>query len=76
MRALLLTLALFAFPCTVPAASPVVRVVSVAGPVTPVTAAYLQRNLAEAAARAEQLVLVEMDTPGGLDSAMRAIVKD
>ena len=52
MRALLLTLALFAFPCAVPAASPVVRVVSVAGPVTPVTAAYLQRNLAEAAARA------------------------
>jgi membrane-bound serine protease (ClpP class) len=41
-----------------------------------VTAQFLQRNLQEAARRGDRLVLIEMDTPGGLDTAMREIVKD
>lgn len=36
----------------------------------------MQSNLQEAARSEERLVLIEMDTPGGLDTAMRAIVKD
>ena len=58
------------------AAGPVVRVVAVDGPINPVTVDYVRRNLSDAAARQEQLVLLEMDTPGGLDEAMRTIVKD
>lgn len=53
-----------------------VRVVGVQGAVTPVTASYLKRNLTAASMQAETLVLIEMDTPGGLDTAMREIVKD
>jgi len=56
--------------------SATIRALSVRGPVTPVTAMYLKRNLADAARHAERLVLVEMDTPGGLDTAMREIVQD
>lgn len=67
---LLLWIALaFAEPATI-------RVVSIQDPITPVTARFLQRNLAEAARQAEPLVLVEIDTPGGLDTAMREIVKE
>lgn len=53
-----------------------VRVVTIQDPITPVTAHFLQRNLAEAARQAEHLLLVELDTPGGLDTAMREIVKE
>jgi membrane-bound serine protease (ClpP class) len=58
------------------AAAPQISVVKVNGPVSPVTADYLRRNLKESALRGDLLLLVEMDTPGGLDSAMREIVKD
>jgi membrane-bound serine protease (ClpP class) len=53
-----------------------IAVVAVNGPVNPITAAFLHRNLQESARRGDLLLLVEMDTPGGLDSAMREIVKD
>jgi membrane-bound serine protease (ClpP class) len=46
------------------------------GPINPVTADYLRKNLHEAAQTGERLVLIEMDTPGGLDTAMREIVKE
>ena len=46
------------------------------GPVSPVTSDYLRRNLKESAIRGDSLLLIEMDTPGGLDSAMREIVID
>jgi len=53
-----------------------IRLVGIHDPVTPVTAKFLHRNLQEAARMGDRLVLIEMDTPGGLDSAMREIVKD
>src|SRR6185295_12153237 len=53
-----------------------IRLVSIHDPITPVTAHFLHRNLEEAARRGDRLVLIEMDTPGGLDTAMREIVKD
>ena len=53
-----------------------IRLVGIHDPITPVTAQFLKRNLAEAARLGDRLVLIEMDTPGGLDTAMREIVKD
>lgn len=53
-----------------------VRLVGIHDPITPVTAQFLHRNLREAARMGDRLVLIEMDTPGGLDAAMREIVKD
>jgi membrane-bound serine protease (ClpP class) len=53
-----------------------ISLVGIHDPITPVTARFLHRNLDEAARRGDRLVLIEMDTPGGLDTAMREIVKD
>jgi len=58
------------------AADGVVRVVNINGPVNPVTAGYVIRNLRAAAMRQEKLFLIDMDTPGGLDTAMRDIIKE
>ncbi len=37
---------------------------------------YVERALDSAALRGAELVVIRMDTPGGLDSAMRAIIKN
>lgn len=53
-----------------------IRVVGIHDPITPVTASFLHRSLQEAARDGDRLLLVELDTPGGLDTAMRSIVQD
>lgn len=53
-----------------------IRVVGIHDPITPVVAQFLHRNLGEAARQGDRLLLIEIDTPGGLDTAMREIVKD
>jgi membrane-bound serine protease (ClpP class) len=53
-----------------------IRLIGIHDPVTPVTARFVHRQLEAAARQGDRLVLVEMDTPGGLDTAMREIVKD
>src|SRR5512133_845323 len=53
-----------------------IRLIGIHDPVTPVTAHFLHRHLEAAAHQGDRLVLVEIDTPGGLDTAMREIVKD
>ena len=73
---LLIILTLLFYSALAFAESTTIRVVSIQDPITPVTARFLQRNLAEAARQSERLVLVELDTPGGLDTAIREIVKE
>jgi membrane-bound serine protease (ClpP class) len=75
-RLLSLLFVITLFPLPLSAGAPQVSVVYVNGPINPVTADYLRRNLQEAATRGDRLLLIEMDTPGGLDSSMRGIVKD
>ena len=53
-----------------------IRQVPIHDPITPVTAHFMHRTLEAAAYQGDRLVLIEMDTPGGLDTAMREIVKD
>jgi membrane-bound serine protease (ClpP class) len=65
-----------ALACAGFAESSEIRLLQVAGPINPVTVEYLRRNLHEAARRQDNLVLIEIDTPGGLDTAMREIVKE
>jgi len=45
------------------------------GPITPVAAEYFTDRLDQAAERNADAVVIELDTPGGLDVAMRTIVK-
>lgn len=50
-------------------------VVDVNGAISPAMADYIVHGLDTAAEQHAQLVILEMDTPGGLDSAMRDIIK-
>lgn len=52
-----------------------VYVLTAKGVVNPVLANYIQRGIDEAERRGAQAVVIQMDTPGGLDSAMRDIVQ-
>jgi membrane-bound serine protease (ClpP class) len=50
-----------------------VLLVTVSGAIDPVNAQYVGRGLAEAARIGAPAVLIELNTPGGLDSSMREI---
>jgi membrane-bound serine protease (ClpP class) len=72
---LVLVYLVLCLPAALGAERPQVSVVSVSGTINPVTVAYLLRNLEAASRRGDRLFLLEIDTPGGLDSAMREAVK-
>jgi membrane-bound serine protease (ClpP class) len=47
----------------------------VRGAISPASADYLVRGITKAAAAEARLVVIELDTPGGLDTSMRDIIK-
>ncbi|HSH30571.1 MAG TPA: nodulation protein NfeD [Thiohalobacter sp.] len=52
-----------------------VVLLDIEGGIGPVTADFIERGLASAEAGGAELVILRLDTPGGLDTSMRSIIK-
>ena len=52
-----------------------VMIIDVVGAISPGSAAFLKRGIEEAEERDVHLVVIQLDTPGGLGSSMRTMVK-
>jgi membrane-bound serine protease (ClpP class) len=52
-----------------------VIVVKISGPINPAVAEYVSHEISQANADQEALIVLHMDTPGGLDTSMRQIIK-
>lgn len=57
------------------AGGPSATLLTVDGPIGPAYADYIVRGIATAAAARHSLVILQLDTPGGLDTSMRVIVR-
>jgi len=53
-----------------------VTILELEGPINPATAMYIKRGLEEAQERDDALAIIRLDTPGGLASSMRTIIKE
>jgi membrane-bound serine protease (ClpP class) len=56
--------------------TPTVFVAKIAASINPVTADYLSEAIAHAEKERAALLVVELDTPGGLDTAMRQMIQE
>lgn len=52
-----------------------VDVIQVKGVINPVTSSYIQRGISEAEEDGARALIIEIDTPGGLDTSMREIIQ-
>ena len=53
----------------------VATVLEINGPIGPATSRYVVRGIEAAQAAGSRLVILEVDTPGGLDTSMRDIIR-
>src|SRR3954463_1204525 len=72
MRAILF--AVFSCVCAAASAAPVM-LVPLEGAIGPASAHFAKRSIERAAKEGAELVILQIDTPGGLDTSMREIIK-
>ncbi len=53
-----------------------VMVITVDGVINPVSAEFIQKSIHKADEKKYEALVIELDTPGGLDASMRSIVKE
>jgi membrane-bound serine protease (ClpP class) len=53
-----------------------VMVITVSSVINPVTAEFIKKSIEKANKKTVEALIIELDTPGGLDTSMRSIVKD
>jgi membrane-bound serine protease (ClpP class) len=58
-----------------PARASQIDVIEISDPITPVVAEYILRSISEAEQDRVLCLIIQLDTPGGLDLAMRDIIK-
>ena len=54
----------------------IARILEINGPIGPPIADYITEGIARAQQDGVDLIIIEMDTPGGLDTSMRRIIKE
>jgi membrane-bound serine protease (ClpP class) len=64
-----------AVPSSAQSAGPVATLLQIEGAIGPATSRYFVRGLDAAQARGSRLVILQIDTPGGLESSMRDIIR-
>jgi len=60
---------------SVQSASPRIDVLTIKGTINPVLIDYVERGIEEAEDSGAEVLIIQMDTPGGLDTAMRDIIQ-
>lgn len=72
---LIMGLSILIVPSAGAKTDPAIVVLTAKGAVSPIMASYLSRGIGEAEESGASAVIVQLDTPGGLDSSMRDIVQ-
>jgi membrane-bound serine protease (ClpP class) len=75
LRLLLLALAVAASPVPSAAQGDHAAVLSLKGIINPAAASYVERAIDDAHRSGASVIVLEIDTPGGLDTSMRAIIQ-
>jgi membrane-bound serine protease (ClpP class) len=63
-------------PCYASAAERIVDVITIDGTINPGVADYVTKSIERASKDDAECLVIEMDTPGGLDLSMRSIIKE
>jgi membrane-bound serine protease (ClpP class) len=78
--ALVAAIAFVVLPCLLPASAEesgrLALTITIDGAIGPASAAYVKEALARAGERRAEIVILKMNTPGGLNSSMREIIAD